>query len=476
MGAITGRLNAAGGGQSGADGLTVLDKFSGEALGLVPTAGEEQVDAAVASALNVFRRGAFPPYDRFEVLRRASTLVRERAEDLISTLVAETGFTVAETRDDCARAVQTLLVSAEESKRITGELVPLDGAPQQEHRFGFTLRVPVGPVCAITPFNSPLNTVAHKVGPAIAAGNPVILKPSSYTPLSALALAEVLGEAGLPAGYLNVLIGSGKVVGDRLLRDPRIRFYTFTGSTDVGRHLQQMIGLRRSQLELGGASACIVCRDADLDRVADLVPRSAFRKAGQVCTSLQRLIVHVDLVDDVSERLVTAVKKMVVGDPRRAETDIGPMIDEMEAERAETWVREAVAHGAAALTPIDRDGALFRPVVLRDVDRAMKVMCAEVFSPIVSVASFTTLNEAIELANDTSFGLTAGIFTRDLHDAMRAARALEVGVVQVNESSSSRVDLMPYGGTKDSGFGREGPRYAIQEMTEDRLVVLNLDV
>ncbi len=453
----------------------VINKYTGAEIARVAQATLVDVDSAVAAADGAFRSVAFPPYRRFDVLSRASQLVSERRVELVDTMVQETGFTVREAEADWARTVQTLLTSAEEDKRIAGEMVPLDGTPSGEGRLAFTLRAPVGPVCAITPFNSPLNTVAHKVGPALAAGNSVVLKPATYTPLSAIALCRILDEAGTPAGYLNLVHGGGGEVGDALLRDERFRFYAFTGSAAVGQHIQETIGLRRSQLELGNISATIVHEDANLDRVVERVAGAAFRKAGQVCTSVQRLLAHRRVLDELAERLAARAREMATGDPTSRTTDMGRMIHEREAMRAQQWVEQSLSDGAVALTPVQREGALMRPVILRNVRPEMQVMAAEIFAPVVSLLPFDTLDEAIEMVNATPYGLTAGIFTYDFRAALHAARRLEVGVVQINETSSSRVDAMPYGGAKESGFGKEGPRYAIREMTEERLVIFNLE-
>lgn len=451
----------------------VLDKFSGEEIAQVSVAARKHVADAAAAADETFASAKLPPHERAAVLERASELIRDRSKDLAQTMTAETGFTLAEVEVDIQRTVQTMRASAEETRRITGEMVPFAGAPGQEHRLGFTLRVPIGPVCAITPFNSPLNTVAHKVAPAIGAGNPVVLKPAQMTPLSAFNLCEILEEAGLPAGWLSLLFGSGAVVGEWLLEDQRFRFYAFTGSTAVGERLQAGLGLRRSQMELGAVSATILCEDADVDAALAKVAPTAFRKAGQICTSVQLLLVHRDLEHEVEDRLAELAAAMPAGDPRDPATVVGPMISEAEARRAESWIDEAQADGAEALTEVRRDGPLLSPVVLRGVKRGMKVVDQEIFAPVVSVLPIDHLERAIDFVNEMPFGLSIGVFTSDLHRAIEAAQNLQVGVVQIGESSSSRVDIMPYGGTKASGFGKEGPRYAIEEMSEERLVVIN---
>ena len=458
------------------DGATfvVSDKFTGEPIGTVASASREQVRQAVDFAAEAFARNRVTPYARYEILHRAAGLVESRRDAFKSTIVAESGFTVSDAEIEIARTIQTLLLCAEEAKRIAGEVVPVDGAPGQEHRMAFTLRVPVGVVCAITPFNSPLNTVAHKVGPALAAGNAVVLKPATQTPLTAVLLCEVLEAAGVPPGYLSLVHGQGSRVGAWLLKEQQIAFYTFTGSTNVGRTIQRAIGLRRSQLELGSISSTVICEDADLTRAISRCVSASFRKAGQVCTSVQRLYVHREILNDFVTSLVDATTKVRVGDPKDPATLVGPMISVREAERAAAWVDEALMQGARIVCGGRREGALFFPTIIVDVTPRMRVMCDEIFAPVISIVPYESLDAAITEINATPYGLAAGIFTTNINTAMRAARLLEVGSVHVNETSSSRVDAMPYGGVKQSGFGREGPKYAIQEMTAERLVTWSL--
>jgi succinate-semialdehyde dehydrogenase/glutarate-semialdehyde dehydrogenase len=381
---------------------------------------------------------------------------------------------VADGSGEVRRCVQTLRLSAEEARRLAGEVVPLAGAPQQDGRIGFTLRVPLGVVLAITPFNSPLNTVSHKIAPAFAAGNAVILKPASATPLTAFKLAEVLLEAGMPRGFLSVIAG-GAEVADWLIGDERVRFFAFTGSTEVGLSIQRRAGLRRTQMELGSIACTILCDDAKLDGALPKVVNAGYRKAGQVCTSIQLLLVQRAISGEVERRLQQLVRALAYGDPCDPNTAVGPLISEQEALRVQSWVEEAVAKGATRLAGGWRGGAVLAPVLLGGIDETMKVGCNEVFGPVVCIVPFDTLDEAIARVNATPYGLAAGIFTNRLEDALRAARRLEVGGVHVNETSSSRVDLMPYGGSKASGFGREGPHYAVREMTEERIVTFTLN-
>jgi succinate-semialdehyde dehydrogenase/glutarate-semialdehyde dehydrogenase len=454
--------------------FVVTDKFTGAPLATAGSASRAQVAQAVQAAADAFARQRLAPYARYEILQRAAALLESRRESFKSTIVAESGFTLSDAEGEVGRAVQTLLSCAEEAKRIAGEVVPIDGAPGQENRLAFTLRMPVGVVCAITPFNSPLNTVAHKVGPALAAGNAVVLKPATQTPLTAALLCQTLADAGLPAGHLNLVNGSGAGVGTWLLEEQRCAFYTFTGSTAVGRTIQRTIGLRRSQLELGSISSTIVCADADLERAIPRCVGASFRKAGQVCTSVQRLYVERAVLDRFVTALADATSRAQVGDPKDAGTLVGPMISVGEAERAAAWVDEALAAGARLVCGGRREGALFSPTIIMGATAGMRVMCDEIFAPVISIVPYTTLDAAVAEINATPYGLAAGIFTTNVNTAMQAARALEVGTVHVNETSSSRVDVMPYGGVKDSGFGHEGPKYAIQEMTDTRLVTWSL--
>ena len=459
---------------SGSDTVAVFDKFSGKEIARAGIADRDQTREAVAAARRAFTKSALTPYRRYEVLMAAADILRREREKVVETLLAETGFTRKDAENDLARALETMTQSAEEARRIVGEMVPIQGAPgQRDERLAFTLRLPVGVVCAITPFNSPLNTVLHKVAPAIAAGNAVVLKPATYTPLSAVMVCRALSEAGLPAGLLNMVLGGGSTVGNWLLEDQDIDYYTFTGSTKVGRLIQQAAGLRRTQLELGNISSTIVCADAALDLAATKCANAAFRKAGQVCTSVQRVLVDESVAERFTRLLVEATEALPVGDPRDPDTVVGPMIDIREAERAVSWIREAVDGGARALTTVRREGPLLWPTILQDVRPEMSVTCQEVFAPILSIVPVRDVDEAVRIANDTPFGLASGIFTSDLTLALSVIRRLRMGNVHVNDTSSSRVDLMPYGGLKDSGFGREGPRYAIHDMSEERLITLN---
>lgn len=451
--------------------VAVLDKYRLQACATITTADAAQVRDAVGVAHAAFRAGPPAAYERGAVLDRAAALVESRLDEFVRTMQLEAGFTQSDATGEARRCLQTLRLSAEEARRLAGDMIPLAGAPGQAGRLGFTLRVPLGVVAAITPFNSPLNTVAHKVAPAFAAGNAVILKPSTNTPLTACKLAEVLLEAGMPAGFLSVLHGSAEVV-KHLQADERVRFFAFTGSTEVGRQIQQAAGLRRTQMELGSIACTILCDDANLDVALPKVVNAGYRKAGQVCTSVQLLLVHESLQKQVESRLTEQVRALPYGDPQDPRTFVGPVISEDAAVRIDRWIAEAMSSGARRLAGGAREGAVVPPTLLTDIGDRMNVGCNEIFGPVVCIVPFATLAQAIARVNSTPFGLATGIFTNRLGDALAAAQQLEVGGVHINETSSSRVDLMPYGGSKDSGFGREGPHYAVQEMTEERMVTI----
>lgn len=450
-------------------GLTVMDKYRLRPLATIGSATVEQARAAVDAADQAFRRGAPNAYDRGAVLERAASLLPQRSAEFVAVMVREAGFTAQDAAGEVRRCAETLRLSAEEARRLAGEVIPMEGAPQQAGRLAFTIRVPLGVVAAITPFNSPLNTVAHKLGPALAAGNAVVLKPSPYTPFTAVLLARVLMDAGLPAGWLSVLQG-GADTAQALLDDERVRFFAFTGSTEVGRSIQRAAGLRRTQMELGSIACTIVCDDARLEHALPRIVNAAYRKAGQVCTSIQLLLVQQECLAEVTERLTEMVRTLPYGDPSEPATVVGPMISEAAAARLEQWVDDAVRAGAKKLAGGERRGAVLPPTLLASVDEAMRVTCQEAFGPVMCILPFRTLDEAIARVNATPYGLATGVFTNRLGDALQAARRLQVGGVHINETSSSRVDLMPYGGSKDSGFGREGPRYAVHEMSEERVV------
>ena len=448
----------------------VLDKYHLAPFALVAGADEALVERAVGSARKAFEAGLPDAYDRAGILLRVRDLVAERREAFRDTMVREAGFPSRDADGEIDRALQTLALSAEEAKRLSGQTVPFEGAPDGGKRIGFTLRVPVGLVAAITPFNAPLNTVCHKVGPAFAGGNAVVLKPSDKTPLTAELLARCFVDAGAPAGSLTVLQG-GADVGQALLRDERIDYYAFTGSTAAGRAIQAAAGLRRTQMELGSIAATVVMGDADIEAAATSCVGPSFRKAGQVCTSIQMLLVEEPVYARFRDKFVERASKLRAGDPSDPATDVGPVISEDAARRIERTLQEA--HGTLVLGGA-REGAVIAPSVLEDMpDDAAVFRTDEIFGPAVVLRRFEGVDEAIRMVNGTIYGLATGLFTRDIGAAFKAARELRVGAVHVNQTSSSRVDLMPYGGTKASGFGHAGPAHAIREMTEERLVTFS---
>lgn len=453
--------------------VDVLDKYTQDIAASTSVADKTHVDRAVAGAKDALKQ-PFSPYERYEVLSKVSQLLRERSEAFAKTLAVEVGKPIREARGEVERAAQTLQISAEEAKRIHGEGVPVEAAPGSENRMAFTIRVPVGVIAAITPFNVPLNLACHKVGPAIAGGNSVVLKPAEVTPITALILAELFDEAGLPKGRLQVLTGSGSRIGEWLLENRDIRMFTFTGSSGVGEQIRQQAGIRKVVLELGSNSATIVHKDANVDQAAALVSQKSFNNAGQVCISVQRVYVHEEIRNAFLEKLKENTEALSLGNPLDEGTDIGPMIRLRDAERVDRWIREAVEQGATVVTGGKRDGTFYQPTVLVDVRADMKVCREEVFGPVVSIDTYRNFEEVIDRVNDSDYGLQAGLFTTDLNLAMKAAKEIEVGGLIVNDTSNYRVDQMPYGGMKKSGTGKEGPAYTIREMTEEKIVVFNL--
>jgi acyl-CoA reductase-like NAD-dependent aldehyde dehydrogenase len=454
-------------------GLEILDKYTLQPCAVVARAEPDDVGRAVTGAVAAAQR-PLPPARRQAILGEAARLLEARRDEISALYVAETGFTPADAATEITRALATMRLSADEAVRIAGEEIPVAATPGSEGRLAFTIRVPVGVVAAITPFNAPLNTVIHKVGPAIAAGNAVVLKPAEQTPLCSVLLAQALLDAGLPPGFLQLVCGPGETTGAALVADRRVRFFTFTGSAAVGLAIKQNSGIAKTHLELGSNSASIVAADADLELVADLVARAGYRKAGQVCTSVQRLIADVSVIDELAGLLAKRVGALRAGDPRDAAVQVGPMIAPAEARRAESWLRQAVEQGAAVLVGGDRDGPVLAPALLRDPPPDSRIMTEEIFAPAVALVPARGLDEAIGMINAGTYGLQAGVFTRDLDRAFHAARQLRVGGVMINDTSSYHADAMPYGGVKNSGYGLEGPRYAVRDLTDPRIIVLNL--
>lgn len=369
--------------------------------------------------------------------------------------------------------METMTLSAEEAKRLYGETIPLDAGSGVRDQFGFTLRVPCGVVLAITPFNFPLNLVCHKVGPALAAGNAVIVKPATDTPLSALKLVEILLEAGIPAEAVQCITGPGVQLGEALCADRRVRKISFTGSRDVGEQICHMAGLKKVTMELGSNAPLIVMPDADLEQVAAATAVTGFANAGQVCISAQRVIVNDAVYGDFIDALKPKVEALTPGNPVTDGVTMGPMVREADAERVQAWIRDAVDSGARLVTGGGREGTLHQPTIVADVDPGMKISCDELFGPAVGITRFEHIEDAIALANDSNYGLSAALFTENIHWAMKFAREVESGNIHVNWGTQWRADLMPYGGLKESGMGKEGPKYAVEEMTETKMVVFH---
>ncbi len=435
---------------------------------------ERDIEEAIGQAQAAFREvAALPTYRRAEILRKMSAGVEARREELVSMLALEAGKPRKAGSAEVERAIFNLRNASEEAQRIEHELIALDLLPAGKGRWGIVRRFPLGPILAITPFNFPLNLVAHKVAPALAAGNSVVQKPSPKTPICSLILAEIAREAGVPAGAINVVSCSNETTA-RLAADERFKLLTFTGSGEVGWRLKSRAGKKRVALELGGNAGVIIHQDADLDYAADRCVLGGFSYAGQSCISVQRIFVHRAACDCFLTALVDRARALRVGDPLDETTDVGPLISLDAARRVESWVEEAVAGGAKLLAGGKREQTLFYPAVLTETRPEMRVNCAEVFGPVVTVEPYDSFEKALEQVNDSPCGLQAGVFTRDVKAAFHAFEALEVGGVMVNDVPSFRADHMPYGGSKDSGLGREGARYAIEEMTERKILMLNL--
>jgi acyl-CoA reductase-like NAD-dependent aldehyde dehydrogenase len=455
------------------DWLEVRSPYSGDVVARVAKAGANETRRAIDAAERAMAE-PLPAHKRAEILSRVAGYLGRRHDEVARTISDEAGKPMKAARLEATRAMSTYTFSAVEARKLAGDVVPMDASQSGEGKFGYTLRRPVGVVGAISPFNFPLNLVAHKIAPALAAGCAVVLKPASQTPLSALLLAELETEAGLPPGWLNVVAGPASEIGDVLIEDERVRLITFTGSGDVGWKLRERAPRKRVNLELGNATPVIVEADADLDDVANRMSQHAFSYAGQSCISVQRIYVQRQAYEPFLERFVPLVEQLKLGDPADEETDVGPVIDEDARDRILGWIDEAQRAGADVLTGGELDGDLVRPTVIANAAPELKVSCEEVFGPVCTINPYDSLADAIELANGTRYGLQAGVFTSNMRTAMRAAAELEFGGVIVNEAPTFRADQMPYGGVKASGNTREGPAYAVREMTEERVVVLDL--
>jgi len=451
--------------------IEVRDPYDDSFIDSVPRATPADVETALAAAVKGFEVARrMTVYQRAQVLFKTAAIVQERLEDFATTIAREGSKTIREARKEARRCVNTLTISAEEAKRIQGETIPFDSFPGGEKRVGYYQRVPIGVVLAITPFNDPLNLVAHKLGPAVAAGNAVVLKPATVTPLSALKLTEAFVEADLPPLVLQTLTGHGAEIGDALVADPRVRMISFTGGLEAGQRISKLAGIKKIGMELGSNSPVIVWRDADLRWAAETCVSGAFWAAGQNCIGVQRIYVHRDVYGAFRDAMVEFTAKYRIGDKMKEETDMGPMITEGEAKRVERWVAEARQAGAQVLVGGGRSGALMQPTVLEGVPASATIHHSEVFGPTVNLYPVATVEEALAEANSLPFGLHAAVFSRDVDTAFALAAGLDCGGVMINDSTDYRLDSMPFGGIKNSGLGREGVKFSLQEMTEPKVI------
>ncbi|REJ10902.1 aldehyde dehydrogenase family protein [Halobacillus trueperi] len=457
--------------------ITVKNPYNEEMVAELALAKEDDLNRAIDISYDTFHQTMkkMPAHDRADILLKASKLLEERKNEFAETITKEAGKPLQFSLGEVQRSVQVLRFAAEEAKHIEGKVIPMDAAIGGENRIGFTKRVPLGVVAAITPFNFPLNLTLHKVAPAIAAGNTIVLKPAEKTPVSAYKLVQLLHESGLPKGALNFLLGTGKEIGDPLVKHDKIHKVTFTGSLPVGRTIRENAGFKKVTLELGSNSPNILFEDADLDYAVSSLVKGAFAFSGQVCISAQRIYVHQNIYDRFLTAFIEKTEALKIGDPMSEETEFGPMINEDEAKRAKTWIDDAVDNGAKVETGGERDGTLLKPTIMTNVKSDMKIIAEEVFAPIVSVIPFSSENQVVHQSNDSIYGLQAGIFTRDIDRAFRVADQLEMGGVWINEMSTYRQDNHPYGGVKKSGIGREGVQYALEDMTELKFYGIRLN-
>ncbi len=451
----------------------VVNPYDGSAVGEVFLAGNQEVERAIDAADKAFEvTRKLPSYGRSAILESIARQVRDRKEEIAKTMTLESGKPIQFTRGEVDRAVMTFNISAEEAKRIPGEVVSLDMAAASEGRWGVVRRYPAGPVASITPFNFPLNLVAHKIGPALAAGNTIVHKSPPQTPITSAILADIVMNSGAPKGSVNIISCSNEVA-EKLVSDPRLKILSFTGSPRVGWYLKSKVPKKKVILELGGNAAVVVEPDADLAAVAKRLAGGAFANAGQVCISVQRIYVHKDIYDEFRDLFAEETRNVKAGDPLSPDTVVGPMISSHEADRAFTWIEEAKAAGAVVVAGGKRSGNLIEPTILEKVAADANLYCEEAFAPVAILETYSDFEEAVTKVNDTRFGLQAGIFTYDARKILKAFDEVQVGGVIINDYPTFRVDNMPYGGIKDSGFGREGVRYAIEEMTEPKLLALN---
>lgn len=455
--------------------IDVRDPKDNSLITTVPAASSEDMLYAIEQANEGVKiAAALPTHERIAILNRAADWIAANKEKYATTIAREGSKTIREARKEVTRCIETIRISAEEARRLNGETIPFDQMPGSENRMGYYYRFPIGLIAAITPFNDPLNLVAHKVGPAIAAGNAIIVKPATVTPLSALLLAEAFEKAGLPNKILSVVTGNASEIGDTLVTHPSVRMISFTGGLAAGEKIVQKAGLKKISMELGSNSPVIILSDADLEDAVDSTVSGAFWAAGQNCLGVQRVYVEDSIFDQFKDKFVDRTKLYKVGDKLLENTDMGPMITEKEAQRVESWVNEALAKGAAILCGGCRDGAFYQPTVLTDLPEDCTLAQEEVFGPVVTLYRVKDLDTAIQKSNNVNYGLQAGIFTRDLEKAFSAIRRMDVGGIMVNDSSDYRIDAMPFGGVKGSGLGREGIKFALQEMTEPKVVCFRL--
>ncbi|MFD2639360.1 aldehyde dehydrogenase family protein [Piscibacillus salipiscarius] len=461
----------------GRETLDVLNPYNQEKIAGVKLATKSDLNEAIENSYEKFHHDmkAMPAHERADILRKTADLLIERSEEFAEVISKEAGKPIKYSRGEVERAMQVLRFASEGAKHITGEVIPMDAAIGGQHRMGFVKREPLGVVGAITPFNFPLNLSLHKLAPAIAAGNTVVFKPAEKTPVSAYMLVKLFEEAGLPAGFINLVIGSGEEVGAPLVEHDKVHKISFTGSLPVGKNIMENAGFKKVTLELGSNSPNIVFNDADLEQATTELVKGAFAFSGQVCISAQRIYVQNDVYDEFLSNYVQKTEVLQIGDPIKEDTDIGPMINEDEAKRAKQWIDDAVQNGAEVKVGGERESTILMPTIMTNVKKNMKIIAEEVFAPIVSVIPFHTEEEAVQRSNDSIYGLQAGVFTKDINRAMRVADRLEMGGVWINEISTYRQDNHPYGGVKQSGVGREGVKYAIEDMTEMKFIGMKID-
>ncbi len=453
----------------------VMEKYTGEPFATIAQASKKHVDDAVRSARSSFNKTKLTPVQRYEILMNLSGIIKNNKDMIAEILCKEVGKPYNEALAEICGVIENYINYAEEAKRITGEMVPVDGNSGSENRIGFTMRVPAGIVCAITPFNFPFSLTTSKIGPAIAAGNTVIVKPTQQTPVSVCQLVKFVLEAGLPEEHIQLVMGPGAVTGEWLLQNKDINFYSFTGSSQVGEHITNTIGIRRSTMELGSNAAVIVHRDADVIKAAKDCAIKGFANSGQVCQSVQRIIVHEDVAGMFVKKAKEVAESIVLGNPFDKKTTMGPLISISEVKRVDGWVKEAVEKGAKIIA----GGEIYKerfylPTILTEVTRDMKVFYKEVFGPVIVIIIYRNFDEAIDLVNDSEYGLQAGIYTKDINLAMKAAKEIVCGGIMINDTTYYKARNMPYGGLKKSGFGKEGAKYAVNEMTDEKVIILNL--